>query len=105
MGDHKKKLSPADQISRETKILQGNTWEKIPSLKKISLMLYNAAKNHTPLYVGKKSSLKVWGKNLTQTKPIPPLKSQMVGFKRTSSKSLVSIFILLDIYIFFSYPV
>ena len=72
-GDHKKKLSPADQISRETKILQGNTWGKIPSLKKIPLMLYNAAKNLTPLYVGKKVFSKGLGKksnpNQTHTSP------------------------------------
>jgi len=62
MGDHKKKLSPADQISRETKILQGNTWGKIPSLKKISLMLYNAAKILHRCMSGKKVFCKGLGK-------------------------------------------
>ena len=49
------KIESCRLISRETKILQGNTWGKIPALKKkISLMVYNAGKNLTPLYVGEK---------------------------------------------------
>ena len=48
------KIESCRLISRETKILQGNTWGKIPALKKIYLMVYNARKNLTLLYVGEK---------------------------------------------------
>ena len=60
--------------------MQGNTWgEKYPALRNISLMVYNAAKNLTPLYVGEKIKLQRFGeKVLTLTKsPILGLKSQI----------------------------
>ena len=94
-------MSPADLISRETKILQGNTWGKILHWKKYLSSCITLQKILHRCMSRKKSSLKVEEKNLTQTKPIPPLKSQMVGFKRTSSKSLVSIFYY---WIFFLIP-
>ena len=51
-----RKKDPADWFPEE-KNVQKNSWEKqYPALKKILLMTYNAEKNLTLLYVGKKNS-------------------------------------------------
>ena len=74
MGDFWKKC-PAGWFW-EGKNVQINSWEKHPTLKKISLMMYNAEKNLTPLYLTEKisNSRDVWEKILKlnqQNHPYP----------------------------------
>ena len=63
------KIESCRLISRETKILQGNTWGKIPALKKIYLMVYNARKILHYCMSGKKFFSKGLGKNSNLNQP------------------------------------
>ena len=80
MGDLRKKLS-CRLILREKESCKETPGEKIPAVKKKSIIVYNAKKEFRPLYAGKKSYIsrglgnKFLPKPNLPSPPPPPQKS------------------------------
>ena len=108
IGDLGKKY-PADWFQGEKNLARKYLGEKIPALKKISLIVYNTGKKSlTLLYVREEIlSPEVWGKHsypnqITHTPPPPPQKSN--GQPLSFFFSFSAVFVLLFSYMVWKIP-